>query len=355
MNTPHFPIATDGEVHSHYRRALRPAFSRETIMPHIPRMIEVVESAARGWTPGQVLPVRKTMQRLLIDVMGASMAGQTVGENFEEMRYFAITFTSAATGWMPQFLRRKRYQKAKAHTFAFVRQIVDAHRSRPAPEHPDSVDMLLRAADENGQPLSEDDLIAFTEIIYGNSVRSAASMCAFAIYELLKNPDLMANVRAEIDDAFVGEMPDFRRMKWLHATILETLRFYPTGVMLPRMVVQDFDFGGWPIRAGQRVFIATTLTHFLPEFFAEPQRFDAARFLPPRSEQRQQGALNPMGLGPHICLGAAAAEVAMAATVATVLRCVDLELDPPDYVLRQRLDPTPTPDDRFGMRIGFGS
>jgi cytochrome P450 len=288
-------------------------------------------------------------------VTGAALANQPAGDHFEDLRYFGITFVGASSaGWSPRMLRRRRYRQAKANTFGFVKRAIHNHRVHPATSAPDSIDMLLRAVDEHGQPLSPDDLIAFTEMIYGNSVRSTTTVCAYAIYALLKHPDLMEKVVAEVDTFFAGGIPDmaaFRQMRWLHAVLLETMRFYPIAVMLPRAVTQDFEFCGYTIKAGQRVFIATTLTHFLPEFFPEPYMFDPARFLEPRHEQRQVGALAPMGLGAHACLGAAAADMVIMTALATLLHTVRLQLDPPDYVLKKMLDPTPVPEDRFAMRV----
>ena len=59
----------------------------------------------------------------------------------------------------------------------------------------------------------------------------------------------------------------------------------------------------------------------------------------------------PFGAGPHVCLGAGFAEVAIAATMATIVRDVEVVLDPPDYVLKIKPVATPSPDDRFRFRV----
>ncbi len=83
----------------------------------------------------------------------------------------------------------------------------------------------------------------------------------------------------------------------------------------------------------------------------EPERFDIERYTPERREHRQPGAFAPFGAGPHVCLGAGFAEVAIAATMATIVREVELALDPPDYALKISPVPTPSPDDRFRFRV----
>ena len=99
------------------------------------------------------------------------------------------------------------------------------------------------------------------------------------------------------------------------------------------------------------MIVATTVSHHLPECFPEPARFDIDRYLPERREHRRPGVFALLGVGPHVCFGAGFADVAILATMATIVREVDLVLDPPGY--RLRIDPVPTPhrDDRFGFRV----
>ena len=91
--------------------------------------------------------------------------------------------------------------------------------------------------------------------------------------------------------------------------------------------------------------------HHLPQYFPEPERFDIERYTPERREHRQPGVFVPFGAGSHVCLGAGFAEVAIAATMATIVREVELALDPPDYILKISPVPTPSPDDRFRFRV----
>ena len=99
------------------------------------------------------------------------------------------------------------------------------------------------------------------------------------------------------------------------------------------------------------MIVATTVPHHLSECFPEPDRFDIDRYLPERREHRRPGVFAPFGVGPHVCLGAGFAEVAILATMATIVREVDLILDPPSYRLRIDQIPTPHPDVGFRFRV----
>jgi cytochrome P450 len=75
--------------------------------------------------------------------------------------------------------------------------------------------------------------------------------------------------------------------------------------------------------------------HRLPNVFADPERFDVDRFLPPREEdKRHPYALVTFGGGPRICLGINVAQVEVTALAAHVRRHYRLSLIP-GRVIRQ--------------------
>ena len=71
---------------------------------------------------------------------------------------------------------------------------------------------------------------------------------------------------------------------------------YPVAPVLVRTVTNSFDFAGYRIPAGENVMIATTVPHYLPECFPEPDRFDIDRYTPERAEHRQPEVYAPFGL-----------------------------------------------------------
>ena len=120
--------------------------------------------------------------------------------------------------------------------------------------------------------------------------------------------------------------------------------------MLARTVTNSFEFAGYRVEAGETVFAATSVPHYLPECFPEPDRFDIERYTEARSEHRQPYAYAPFGLGPHRCLRNGFAEVQIAVTMATLLHEVDLALHPSGYRLKTAELPLPRPRDSFRVR-----
>ncbi len=110
-------------------------------------------------------------------------------------------------------------------------------------------------------------------------------------------------------------------------------------------------FEGHQIHRGDMVYIATSVPHFMEEYFPEPRKFDIDRYTKPRAEHMQAGAYSPFGRGPHTCLGKSLAEVQIALSMARLFYKLDLELDPPDYELKTKTAPTPGPAMDFKVKV----
>ena len=177
---------------------------------------------------------------------------------------------------------------------------------------PDLIDELLDLHESEPSFLPEADLKVSVLGPFIAALDTVAGTCSFMLYALLRDPDLLARARAEADAFFEEDEPawsDIGKMDVLHRTTLETLRMYPTVPMLARTVTNSFELAGYRIEAGEAVFAATSVPHYLPECFPEPDRFDIERYTEARAEHRQPYAYAPFGLGPHRCLGNGFAEV----------------------------------------------
>ena len=91
------------------------------------------------------------------------------------------------------------------------------------------------------------------------------------------------------------------------------------------------------------VLAIPTVTHFFPEFFPDPERFDIDRYLPERAEHKQRDAFAPFGVGTHRCLGAGFAEAQILLILASIIREAELVLHPSSYELKSTYSPVLRP------------
>ncbi|GAB4525863.1 MAG: cytochrome P450 [Anaerolineales bacterium] len=357
MKATHFLINMDGEDHNRLRRLLRGGYSKHLYLQNIAQAVDITRRQLRTWQPGMRLGVLDACQRIVTEQIGTLIIGHAPGDYFADLRLFMNTIlrTLVTKTWPRAMLYRPAYRRAKARIWQLARQVTDESRHLPPEERrPGLLRDLLECYEQGSDLVSgEDDLLAAVVGPYLAGLDTVAGTMAFAIYAFLKH-EVWHTLRNEVDALFAdGELTADRlqNASWLHAALMETMRMYTVASFTPRTAARAFQFHGYRVEAGTHLLIANGLTHYLPEFFPDPDTFDLQRHLPPRREYRQAGVFTPFSLGPHTCLGAGMGEVQLMATLATILHEVELALEPPDYQVQQALTPIPSPGFGFKVRV----
>jgi cytochrome P450 len=296
------------------------------------------------------------LQDVITEQLGCIIAGRAPGEYVPDVVHFVrnallVKVTRQRPGFL---LALPRYKRAKQRSFELGRQIIDWHKANPPVNRPpDLIDDVIEAA-HSGEVFHEEDLVGLALGPYIAGLDTAASTAGFLLYALLKHPAVLQGAQLEADSLFNAGMPTasgLRELDVLHRAVLETLRRYPIAPAVQRTVTQPFEFHGYRVEAGQRIFIGTTVAHFIPELHPAPDTFDIDRYLPERKEHRLPGAFAPFSLGAHTCLGAGLAEVQIMLTTATLLRYARFEMVPGNYALKLRTAPNPAPGPSFKVRL----
>ncbi|MDX2160001.1 MAG: cytochrome P450 [bacterium] len=348
--------ALDGAPHRHQRKVQRRGFSKEIMLSQLNTIQAVSKDHIDQWQPGAVLPLFRTVQKLVTDQLGMVLGGRTCGPYFDDLWYFLNTNMKAhVMKTTPMFiLKSPKYLRAKARTQLFAREVLDWHRANPPiSREPDLFDDLLAAVDENGKPYSEKMLNASVIGSYFAGMDTISSTISFLLASLLMRPQLLERVLVEVDTAFEngGITPEaLRKMDTLHHAAMETLRLYPAAPFTPRTVTESFEFNGYVFPKDTEVYIANCVTHYLPEFYPNPHEFDPDRYDRPDHPKTAQ-AFAPYTLGAHTCLGAGMAEVQMMAVVASLLRSLDLAIDPPNTPLVVYAAPIPNPGPKYAIKV----
>ncbi|MBK9746079.1 MAG: cytochrome P450 [Chloroflexi bacterium] len=344
----------DEPQYSYYRRMIKPRLSRDTLADYLPQAIELIRATTANWQPEQAVRVQEVMTRLCIEIISRSAENTEVGDELASIIFFTNRLIGSGVAFQPAFLLKlPDYQRAKRRFEAFLQRIVDQHAAQPG-ANDDYVDLLLKSTALDGQPLRGHDLLAYVHLPFVNGVAYAPRLSGYLLYELLRSPELLAKVRAEVDAVFAeGDftLNALRKMRWLYGACMEVLRMYPVAGALPRYIAKAFEFGGHTIEAGQLVFIATGVTHFLPDVYRDPYKFDPERFFEPRSEHQRSGVFAPYGLGSRTCLSAGMGEALIMLVMATLVHSVELALPTPDYQLKTQIAPIPGPHKDFTVKV----
>ncbi len=350
-------ISSDGEVHTRLRQMSKAGYSRSVLEAHLPEVVSLTRKALENWPIGESRPVYPFFQELITEQLGTIIVGTAPGDYTRDVVDFVRTgLLTLVTRQRPDILRQlPRYKEARARSFELGNRILEWHRHNPPGKdrQPNLIDDALGAAHQ-GDLLNESDLMPLALGPYIAGLDTAASTAASLMYALFKYPQIMRGVLQEAETLFDTEGPTpakLRELDILDRALRETLRRYPIAPALQRTVVEPFEFAGFRVEAEGRVFIGTTVAHFIPELHPDPYKFDIDRYRDPRNEQRISGGFAPFGLGSHACLGSALAEAQIQLTVAALLHYGSFIMDPPYYRLKMRSAPTPAPNSSFKMRL----
>lgn len=349
-------VSLNGEEHAYWRKMQTRGHLRSALDPNFPQLIESTRRFVSQWPMDRPTSVIEAMPRIIAEQLALGVINYPIGDYFDDVMLFARTIViEAAAKIRPRnVLDSPAYHLAKARSLELADKVIAAHRNGlNRGREPDVVDDVLTALDENPGLMTEQELRITVLGGYIGGLDTVAFTCAFMLYALLKNPELLEQITAEVDAAFDQGIPNaasLKQMEKLHHAAMETLRLYSVSPAIQGTVCYPFEFAGHRIDKGSNLIIGVTVPHYLPEFFPDPFKFDINRYGSPRNEHRQTGAFAPFGVGEHICLGAGIAEVLIMLTTATILHTVRLEMVPLDYKLKIDMRPAPCPETNFQVR-----
>lgn len=172
---------------------------------------------------------------------------------------------------------------------------------------PDLLSTLLFTRDEaTGETMSDRQLRDELVTLHIAGHETTAVLLNWAWVLLAQNPDVAADLQAELEAVLPGRSPtlgDLPHLIVTNAIIKEVLRLYPPAWFLFRETSAELTVGSGSIPAGSILFLFPYAVHRYERWYAEPQRFRPARWLAGLEQSLPRGAYFPFGLGPRTCIG----------------------------------------------------
>jgi sterol 14-demethylase len=231
----------------------------------------------------------------------------------------------------------RRRDAARIEMVRLIQEIMDRRvaTGEVPPEERDLVDVLMSIpGDDGGLRFTADQVTGmFISMMFAGH-HTTATTASWMLIELLRHPDCGLRVANEIDDLFDagGEVTyqALREIPWLEASLKETLRLHPPLILLLRLVMTDFEVGGFAIPAGKLVGASPAVSNRIPEAFDDPDSFDPGRYITPREDDlANPWNWIPFGAGRHRCVGAQFALMQLKAIFCVLLRDWTFEMAQP--------------------------
>lgn len=112
---------------------------------------------------------------------------------------------------------------------------------------------------------------------------TSSSTVAWALSEMIRNPNVMAKAQAEVREIFKGKKTfdddDFEKLSYLKLVIKETLRLHPpTPLLVPRECREETEIDGYTIPIKSKVLVNVWAIGRDPESWKDPESFIPERF-----------------------------------------------------------------------------
>jgi cytochrome P450 len=204
-----------------------------------------------------------------------------------------------------------------------------AARRAAAPKD-DLLQMLLDSRyEDTGEPMTDRQLIDEIMVLFAAGHETSANALAWTIWLLLRYPDELAKVRAEITAVEAEVELGFDtvgRLTYLTQVIEESMRLYPPAWITDRVALAADHVAGYDIERGTTVGIYFYGLHRHPAYWEEPKAFRPERMTPEAKKARHPFCYLPFGGGPRLCIGNHFAMLEMQLILARLLRDYDFQL-----------------------------
>jgi retinoid hydroxylase len=316
---------TDGEIHEQIKHWMVPAFATRNMAMYLETINRVIAGRLADWGDSGTRQLLPEFSTITFSLGTALLLGFDFGPETQEFLHHWNTFAKGVTtlihfvpGPVTKFGRAKA---ARQWLDAHILAIVLRQRETAQPN-------IIRMLSEAGMP--DNEIVTQIRFLIHASFDTTTDTLAWAFTEMLRHPDLLERVRAEVraDDRDAPiTLEDLQHKPLLDAVIKETLRLYPQVHLFFRGAKEDLEFDGFAIPKGWLVGLIPAFTHRRPDYFAAPDTFDPDRFLGSRDEDKAHPyAWVGFGAGMHGCLGEMIARLEIKALATAILRSFDLTL-----------------------------
>ena len=332
-------LILDGKIHHRHRKLLLPPFHGERMRLYGRTICELTKQMMKTWKIGDPFNASACIAQLSINIMSRVVFGVTNGKDSKYLLEKLIAYARLTDSplfdlhlffpflqknlgsWTPwgQFLLLKN------EINQLLTSEIEQRRQYPQLARTDILSMLMSVCDEEGQPMSNQELIdeLITLLVAGYDTSSTST--TWALYWIYTQPRVLERLLQEtstINDP--SDTKAISQLPYLTATIKETLRFYPAILAAtPRKVKIPLETANYKFSTGTRIWPNIYSAHHRKDVYPDPKQFKPERFF---NQQYSPYEYLPFGGGNRLCIGKAFGQFQMKLVIFTILSCYKLSL-----------------------------
>lgn len=312
----------DEPTHMTDRKRILPSFHGQRMGDYGEMMADVARREIARWPQGEPFELWPRMQAISLEVVMRAVFGDAEGERLNLLRQRMVDLTNwvnnprrlallAAIGERSMTANRNFGAVMRPVEELALEQVRERRAAGGGRRHEDILAMLERTPGEDGAPMDDekmrDELVTFL------SDGPTATSLAWAFERLLRHPDKLARLRAEV---LAGDSEEY-----LEAVVKETLRLCPAVPVVMRRLLEPMEIAGYTLPPDTIVAPCVYLMHRRSDLYPQPRSFQPERFL---GESTGTYTWIPFGGGARRCVAVVFAQLEMKRVIQTVLSEVEL-------------------------------
>src|SRR5437763_8001369 len=315
----HSVIVLTGPEHLRQRKLLLPPFHGERMREYEDVIVEATRRDITTWPLGRPMQLQPHTRAITLEVILRAVFGVEAERMASIRTAISELIKPVSTPMMIRLALRMPSMERPGGPFGEALDRVDEliyeelrrrRAQQDLAQRTDILSLLMQARDEDGTEMTDSELRdeLVTLLLAGHE--TTATSVAWAIERLVRHPDKLARLVAEID---AGPDSDER---YITAVVNETLRVRPVVPLTVRILQEELQVGAFKLPAGTRVSPSIYLTNRNPRVYEAPAQFRPERLLEGGPETF---SWIPFGGGIRRCIGAAFAQLEMKLILRTVL------------------------------------
>jgi cytochrome P450 len=348
-------FSMNGDKHKQQRRLMMPAFHKKRIEAYRDDMGTITQRMLDQWTLNTQRNLHEDLMGLTLEIACKTLFGVDVhGSN--------INIGTMIQTWIKMNLNPaimlkldvpgspyRRFTQASTQLDAEIRRIMHDKREHGSDQN-DVLAMLIQMRDENGEQMTEDELIGQANILFFAAHETTANALTWTLFLLAQHPTIYAAVREELASTLKGEAPTVEhmmRLPLMDRVLKESMRVLPPVPFLLRVAMEDTEIDGRFIPANSEIIYSPYITHQNPTLYPDPQRFNPNRWL---NIDPSAYEYIPFGAGLRMCIGASFAMMEMKLVLSMMLQRYHLAL-PADMVVDRSVMITMSPKNGLPVTV----
>lgn len=293
----------NGSEHRKRRRMLKPYFLKKNLHSYFEVISKYVDECLQSY--GSKVKGEMNVTILMHEITLKLIIGLIFEDEDYHTRKFEKEFKAIIKGFLPIFpinLPFIPYGRALKAGKTIRKKVLETIRARRKSGDlgNDLLSILLKSTDEEGEELNEtailDDVIS---LLFAGHLTVSTTMTNM-LFLLALHPDIQQKCFEEVSDREINEN-SIMGFTYLLKTINETLRYLPPAAGFFRKVTQDVEYNGFTFPKGLSIVCSILGSHYAPESFPEPERFNPERFSTPKDIPPCSHI--PFAGGDRLCIG----------------------------------------------------